>query len=139
MFFVPGNARQEEATVTYGDLIDLYESVMISADSAEGKQSQDLFVERMHESFPGYYLSRPKRFIETVQRIVAPTRPSLRGPPKLSGSPLSTYRKRTWKPRVPNPTGSSSGAESQCCYISIYTFSVLMWCNFQVCLFTVQV
>ena len=120
LFFVPGNARQDEATVTYGDLIDLYESVMISATSAEGKQSQDLFIEGMHESFPGYHLSRPKRFIETVQR-----RPSFRGPPKLSGSPLLTYCKRTWKPRVP-----SSGADSQCCYISIYTFSVLMWCNF---------
>ena len=78
----------DEATVTYGDLTDLYESVMISANSAEGKQSEDLFAERMYESFPGYHLSRPKRFIETVQRIVAPTRPGLRGPPKLSGSPL---------------------------------------------------
>ena len=60
LFFVPGNARQDEAIVTYGDLIDLYESVMISATSAEGKQSQDLFIEGMHESFPGYHLSRPK-------------------------------------------------------------------------------
>ena len=89
----------EQTSISYGDLIDLYESAA----------NDDIFIKKFNEAFPSYNLSRPKRLIETVQRIVAPTRPSLRGPPKLNGSSLLTYRQRLWKPQVPNPVGSSSG------------------------------
>nr|MCH9715538.1 hypothetical protein [Gammaproteobacteria bacterium] len=47
-------------------------------------------------------LGRPCRFSETVKRIIAPTKPSLKGDAKLIGSPLTTYRKRIWKPRIRN-------------------------------------
>ena len=47
-------------------------------------------------------MSRPTRFFDAVQRIVGPTRPSLRGSAKLTGSPLASYRRRVWQPRVRN-------------------------------------
>ena len=96
-------------SVTYGELIDLYESVSGNAAEQGQQSADDLFIERFHEKFPTYHLSHPKRFIETVQQIVAPTKLSLRGPPKLSGFSLLTYHSKTWKPRIPNPKGSSSG------------------------------
>ena len=101
--FVLVQARRQDG-IAYGDLIDLYES-------ADVLENEHLFIKIFSESFPTYHLSRPKRFIDTVQRIVAPTRPSLRGPPKLCGSPLLSYRKRTWNPKIPNPEGSSSGGD----------------------------
>ena len=42
-------------------------------------------------------------------RIVAPTQPSVIGEPKLTGSPLQTYRKRVWQPRIRNAAGSAPG------------------------------
>uniref|UniRef100_A0A1X7U376 Uncharacterized protein n=1 Tax=Amphimedon queenslandica TaxID=400682 RepID=A0A1X7U376_AMPQE len=90
--------EQTKIIISYGDLIDLYESA----------SDDHHFIKKFHEAFPSYNLSRPKRLIETVHRIVAPTKPSLRGPSKLNGSSLLAYRRRMWKPHVPNPIRSSS-------------------------------
>ena len=74
---------------TYGELIDLFNKC---PDNNEYR-----------EQYPKIYIGRPRRFYETVKRIVAPTQPSLRGGSKISGSSLSTYRKRIWEPRIRNP------------------------------------
>ena len=64
-------------------------------------------------------IGRPSRFYETVDRIVAPTQPSILGTIKLQGSPLQTYRKRVWEPRIRN-----SSAEGYCS-VTVYMY---MWC-----------
>ena len=46
----------EETSISYGDLIDLYESVV----------NDDIFIKKFNEAFPSYNLSHPKRLIETV-------------------------------------------------------------------------
>ena len=55
--------------------------------------------------YPHIRIARPKRFYDTVSRIAAPTKPSCKGDSKLCGSPLATYRKREWVPRVRNTAG----------------------------------
>ena len=60
----------------------------------------DLLYSEICARYPKISVSRPTRLYDTVKRIVVPTRPSLRGAAKLSGSPLAAYRKRVWKPRI---------------------------------------
>ena len=82
---------------TYGELIDLFEET-----EGENPNDEDLLVSKFRKLYPKISIGRPRRFYETVSRIVAPTQPSLISKPKLCGSPLATYRKRTWKPRIRN-------------------------------------
>jgi len=80
---------------TYGDLIDIY--VTVESDSPTNMADALCAEISKHSTV---CIKRPGRFLDTVQRIVGPTKPSLKGPPKLTGSPLSSYRKRIWTPRV---------------------------------------
>ena len=61
---------------------------------------EDVLSSEIRVRFPGVPVGRPSRFYDTVKRIVGPTKPSVRGPPKLVGSPLASYRKRVWEPRI---------------------------------------
>lgn len=81
---------------TYGELIDLFE-VTTSAD--------DLY-EKFHDQYPNIKVGRVDRFFDTVSRITAPTKPSLTGKCSLTGSPLISYRKRHWEPRIRNKYGN---------------------------------
>ena len=85
---------------TFGELIELYE---------ETSDDASILHTKLLERYPNLVVGRPCRLLETVKRIVAPTTPSLRGDAKLHGSPLATYRKRIWKPRVRNVTAAVSG------------------------------
>ena len=51
---------------------------------------------------PDLTVGRENRFYETVKRIAAPTRPSLRGECKLMGSPAQRYKEKVWVPRIRN-------------------------------------
>ena len=84
---------------TFGELIELYEDTSDDASILHTK---------LLERYP-VLVGRHCRLLETVKRIVVPTRPSLRGDAKLHGSPLPTYRKRIWKPCVRNVTAAVSG------------------------------
>lgn len=77
---------------TYGELIDLFK---------KSEHNEDL-LSHFKKIYPDISIGRPDRFYETVSRIVAPTQPSALGKPKLCGSPLTSYRKRTWEPRIRN-------------------------------------
>ena len=79
---------------TYGELIDLLTEL-------EGRPDiVDLLCSKICKQYPNICVSRPMRLFDTIKRIAGPTRPSLRGPAKLAGSPLGTYRKRVWKPHT---------------------------------------
>ena len=54
---------------------------------------------KFKELYPHISIGRPRRLFETVQRIVAPVRPSSLGTVSITGSDLVMYRKRTWIPR----------------------------------------
>ena len=62
----------------------------------------ELLEATFHCNYPHIQISRPSRFFNTVKRIAAPTRPSAIGHRKLNGSPLRSYLKRHWKPRIRN-------------------------------------
>ena len=79
---------------TYGELIDLLTELEGRANTV------DLLCSTICKQYPNISVSRPMRLFDTIKRIAGPTRPSLRGPAKLAGSPLATYRKRVWKPRT---------------------------------------
>ena len=96
--------RSSSRRPTYGELIDIFQEV--EGNSLNNEHS---LVSEFRKQFPKCPIGRPKRFFETVQRIAAPTQPSLIGHPKLSGSPLQSYRKRVWQPRIRNTVGSASG------------------------------
>ena len=76
----------------------------VETESSESMVDASYLVAKFRESYPDsdLYIGRPGRYFETVQRISRPTKPSLRGDPKLTGSPLATYRKRIWKPPIRN-------------------------------------
>ena len=85
---------------TYGELIDLLKNSEKDAPS-----DCDALCSMFQQLYPHIKISRPKRFYDTVNRIAAPTKPSSKGDSKLCGSPLVSYRKRVWKPRVRNTAG----------------------------------
>lgn len=88
---------------TYGDLIDLLKKVEGQPDAA------NLLFMEVRQNYPSIPIGRPNRLLDTVKRIAAPTQSSLHGGAKLSGSPLATYRKRSWEPRIRNTTCSAKG------------------------------
>jgi len=69
---------------SYGELIDLYTEKEVDNLDVES------FCSNFRELYPEVPISRPQRFLETVQRIVAPTRPSIIRKAPLCGSPLTT-------------------------------------------------
>ena len=73
---------------TYGELIDTYEVVEGKPDAA------DLLCIELCERYPHITVGRPSRLLDTVKRLIAPTRPNVLGPAKLTGSPLAHYRRR---------------------------------------------
>lgn len=79
------------ALPTYGALIDMFE---------EFGSDQYLLCAEISKQFPCISIKRPGRLVDTITRIAAPTKPSLNRVSKLTGSPLRSYRERTWEPRV---------------------------------------
>lgn len=61
---------------------------------------QHLLCVKLTERFPSISTKRPGRVVDTITRIVAPTKPALNGVLRLSGSPLRSYRQRIWEPRI---------------------------------------
>lgn len=90
------------AQPTYGDIINMLKDVEIEAQSSE-MSAVDILTAKFRHEYPHIVINRPSRFLDSIRRIAAPTRPSAVGPSKLSGSPLRTYLKRTWVPRTRNP------------------------------------
>ena len=86
---------------TYGELIRMLEVAEMEAETSEISVAELLEV-TFHCNYPHISISRPSRFFDTVKRIAAPTRPSAIGHRKLNGSPLRSYLKRHWKPRIRN-------------------------------------
>lgn len=110
MSMFPGNLMAIASKPTYGELIDLFEEVKHRSPNDE-----HLLVSEFVKKFPNIPIGRPRRFYETISRLVAPTQPSAIGDPKLIGSPLATYRKRTWEPRIRNTLKSGE-------YILVFSY-----------------
>lgn len=77
-----------------------------------GSDQQHLCAE-ISKRFPSISTKRPGRLVDTITRIVAPTKPSLNGALKLTGSPLRSYRQRIWEPRVRT---AKSGSRLRICF-----------------------
>ena len=87
---------------TYADLIKVLEEA--ESVGCEASITKTLLA-KFSSRFPHIQISRPSRFLDTVRRIAAPTRPSTVGEAKLDGSPLRSYLKRRWTPRIRNTQG----------------------------------
>ena len=81
---------------TFGELIDMYEEFEWQTYAA------NLLCSKVSRQYSSLSIGRPSRFYDTVQRIVGPTKPSLRGEAKLTGSPLASYRRRVYEPHIRN-------------------------------------
>ena len=92
------------STPTYGDLIDLYEEV-----KSKNPNNVEVLLSEFKKIYPECPVGRATRFYDAVQRIIAPTKPSVIKKPCLNGSPLQSYRRKEWKPRIRNPMGSAPG------------------------------
>ena len=95
----------------YGELIDLYQEL------EEESNLQDSLFSELSSRYPHLNLSRPTRVLDSIKRIIAPTRPSLRGPAKVTGSGLAAYRNRVWRPRIRT---SVKGGSNNCVSYSIH-------------------
>ena len=95
-------ARPGKAWPTYGELIEMLKvSETANARSCNSGVAEILTAE-FQQRYPQIPVSRPSRFLDTVRRLEAPTRPSSIGESKLAGSPLNSYLKRRWIPRIRN-------------------------------------
>ena len=86
------------ATPTFGDLIDLLEEAEDSS-AVNGKSVSEVLYSLFQMRYPHVTVGRPQRLYDAAKRIAGPTRKSLRGASKLSGSSLSLYRAKEWLPR----------------------------------------
>ena len=88
---------------TRGELLLFLEDAEAECD--DSTSVAELLATKFHLKYPSIPISRPDRFLDTVKRIAAPTRPSTMGPQKLSGSPLCTYLRKKWIPRTRHQPG----------------------------------
>ena len=75
---------------------------MLSLVEAED-DPEKILVSRFQELYPTIEICRPHCFFQTVQRLVAPVRPSLHGTPALTGTELEIYLEHVWEPRIQHP------------------------------------
>ena len=65
-----------------------------------GEGVSEVLYAKFKAHFPDVTIGRPDRFYSTASRIIAPTRPSLRGPCKMSDEDLVAYKSKKWVPRI---------------------------------------
>ncbi len=86
--------------MTYGDLIDLVEEAEDCACASDKTSVSEVLYSMFQMRYPHIAVSRSQRLYDAAMRIIAPTRPSLRGTSKLNGLALSSYRSKEWLPRT---------------------------------------
>ena len=91
---------------TYGELIELL-TISDEKSTNECLPLCEVLAANFSGRYPAIYIGRANRFLDTVQRIAAPTKQSTGGRSKLEGDSLRSYMKRTWKPRIRNTTAMS--------------------------------
>ena len=106
--------------ITYGDIIKLFEQ----SEQAKPGDKDHLCCVFKH-MYPNIYISCPRRFYDTVLRIVASTRSSIRGGRRLNRSQLVSYCKKTWTPRI---RGQSHQGDYS------YSMSKIKQCTLQICI-----
>ena len=84
---------------TYGELIDMMETAENLATTS-GDSVAELLCSFFHKNYPHIFIGRASRFYDTVKRIAAPTHSSRLN--QLNGSPLRSYLRRVWAPRIRN-------------------------------------
>ena len=65
-----------------------------------GEGVSEVLYAKFKAHFPDVTIGRPDHFYSTASRIIAPTRPSLRGPCKMSDEDLVAYKSKKWVPRI---------------------------------------
>ena len=83
-------------------------NLLAEVEQEESESIMKTLFDKFSKLYPHISIGRPSRFYDTVKRIAAPTKPSLAGPNKLSGSPLVSYRKRVWIPKNQKAQGNES-------------------------------
>ena len=92
---------------TYGDLLEMLKCAERQASAINGSTAQ-LITDELYHKYPNIYVGRPRHFLDTVKWIAAPTIQPLTGKGKLEGTPLKSYLKRQWSPRIRNTTVQGS-------------------------------
>lgn len=94
---------------TYGELINFLNAAEVASErDSNGQSVAEILTEIFSSKYPHLPISRPSRFLDTVRRVAAPTRPSAIGQQKLVGSPNCSYLRRRWVPRTRNKQGIQS-------------------------------
>uniref|UniRef100_A0A1X7VX47 Uncharacterized protein n=1 Tax=Amphimedon queenslandica TaxID=400682 RepID=A0A1X7VX47_AMPQE len=94
-------------TPTFADLIDLLEEAE-DLSAAIGKSVSEVLYSLFRICYPHVTVGRQQRLYIAAKGAAGPTRSSLRGARKLSGSSLSLYRAKEWLPRSRTQLESSS-------------------------------
>lgn len=79
---------------SYGELIDLFEQL------GDVPNAERVLCAELSKRYSSISVKRPGRTFDRIARIVAPARASVKGEAKLTGSPLRSYCKRVWEPRI---------------------------------------
>ena len=92
---------------TYGELFLFLEAAELEASQTGNVvSSADILERNFHMEYPAVPISRPGRFLDTVKRLAAATKPSAMKP-AMAGTPLRSYLQRRWIPRIRNTQGKS--------------------------------
>ncbi len=89
---------------TFGELIAFLEAA--ESESNVEASIAEILASKVKMKYPEIPIHRPNRFLDSVERLAAPTKPSSIGPPKLTHSPLRSYLRREWTPRTRNLPGT---------------------------------
>ena len=82
--------------------------MLLRLQDSDGQSVAEILTEKFSSKYPYIPINRPSRFLDTVLRVAAPTKPSAVGQPKLVGSPLCSYLRRRWVPRTRHKQGIST-------------------------------
>ena len=101
---------------SYGELIDLLDAAEIANASDSERSVAEILTQMFNSKYPHIPVIRQSRFLDTVRRVAAPTKPSSVGQQKLVGSPLASYRHRRWFPRIRHKQGTCHMDWSSYCF-----------------------
>ena len=100
--------------VTYGLLIDLLDHAEEICSNNPVLCLKHILTTWFEHLYPSANkITHPSRFEETVRRVAAPARSSIRGGQKLEGEELDFYRHKVWVPHFGLKKETSKGTVSK--------------------------
>ena len=84
----------------------------------------EILASKVKMKYPEIPIHRPNRFLDSVERLAAPTKPSSIGPPKLTHSPLRSYLRTPRTRNLPGTVHQDTGSTTSASQVNMYYIQV---------------